>query len=275
MMASSAGARAPEQVTPETDSRIPVTVVIPTLNEASVIGDLLATLQWADEVIVVDGGSSDATARIAASHGSAVMRLEGATIAAQRNLGITSARNEWILALDADERPSVEHIREIEAAIRAPAHDTYRIRFHNFYGERELTRGHWAQDWHVRLFRRRYRFLDRQVHERLEDVGSVGTLRGYIRHASYRDFGHHLQKVIRYAQLGADDLRARGYRVTIWHLLMRPMWRFIREYIMYGSFRDGRFGLVTSAMSALSAFLKYAFVVMPGLVRAKTRARPM
>jgi glycosyltransferase involved in cell wall biosynthesis len=274
-MASSAGARASKPVTPETERRIPLTVVIPTLNEACRIGDLLATLQWCDEIIVVDGGSSDTTTSVAADRGATVMRLEGATIAAQRNVGISSARNEWILALDADERPSAELIREIAITIREPAHDTYRIQFHNFYGERELVRGHWARDWHVRLFRRRYRFLDRQVHERLENVGSVGTLRGHIRHAPYRDFGHHLQKVIRYAQLAADDLRARNYRVTVWDLFVKPMWRFIREYVMYGSFRDGRFGLVTSAMSALSAFLKYAFVVMPALVRASTRSLPM
>jgi glycosyltransferase involved in cell wall biosynthesis len=273
-MASSVGARTSETATTELRGRVSVTVVIPTLNEAHQIGVLLATLRWADEVIVVDGGSSDTTACVAASHGVVVMRLECATIAAQRNLGIASARNEWILALDADERLSEELIGDIAMAVREPAHDAYRIQFQNFYGERELNRGHWARDWHVRLFRRRYHFLDRQVHERLEDVPSVGTLRGHIRHASYRDFPHHLEKVIRYAHLGADDLRARGYRVTLWHLLGKPTWRFFREYVVYGSFRDGRFGLVTSAMSALSAFLKYAFVVMPELVRAPNYSRP-
>lgn len=272
-MASSAGSRTSELGTAKIGERVPVTVVIPTLNEAHQIGDLLATLGWADEVIVVDGGSSDTTPSVAASHGAVVMRLEGATIAAQRNLGITRARNEWVLALDADERPSGELVAEIAAAVREPAHDGYRIQFHNFYGERELVRGHWARDEHVRLFRRRYHFLDRQVHERLEDVPSVGTLRGHIRHGSYRDFRHHLQKVIRYAQLGADDLRARNYHVTVWHLLARPAWRFVREYVMYGSFRDGRFGVVTSAMSALSAFLKYAFVVMPELVGTADQSR--
>jgi glycosyltransferase involved in cell wall biosynthesis len=273
-MASSASARTSEPGIPETGSRIPVTVVIPTLDEAHQIGGLLAALQWADEVVVVDGGSKDTTTCTAESHGAVVMRLESATIAAQRNLGIANARNEWILALDADEQPSPELIAEIATVIRQPTHDAYRIQFHNFYGERELVRGHWARDWHVRLFRRRYHFLDRQVHERLEDVPSVGALRGHIRHASYRDFRHHLEKVIRYAQLAAADLRARGYRVTLWHLIGKPMWRFWREYIVYGSFRDGRFGFVTSAMSALSAFLKYAFVVMPGLVRKTDRSPP-
>jgi glycosyltransferase involved in cell wall biosynthesis len=273
-MASSVGPGTSAPGTSAIGERVPVTIVIPTLNEAHQIGGLLVTLQWADEVIVVDGGSSDTTACVAASHGTVVMCLEGASIAAQRNIGIASARNEWVLALDADERLSSELIAEIAAVVRDPAHDAYRIQFHNFYGERELVRGHWARDWHVRLFRRRYHFLDRQVHERLEDVPSVGALQGYIRHGSYRDFGHHLQKVIRYAQLGAADLRARGYRVTAWHLLARPTWRFVREYVMYGSFREGRFGVVTAAMSALSAFLKYAFAVMPELVGTADQSRP-
>lgn len=273
-MASSINARQSDGVTARKGERIPVTVVVPTLDEAYQIADTLAALDWADEVLVVDGGSTDATPCIATDHGATVLRLEGATIAAQRNLGIENARNEWVLALDADERPSPELVAELAVVVRTPAHDAYRIQFHNFYGERELVRGHWARDWHVRLFRRRYRFLDRQVHERLEDVPSVGTLRGHIRHAPYRDFPHHLKKVVRYAELAAADLRARGYRVTVWHLLGKPTWRFVREYVMYGSFRDGRFGVVTSAMSALSAFLKYAFVAMPAVVRTSPASRP-
>lgn len=269
-MPSPVVARTSQVTTAPIVGRIPVTVVIPTRNEAHQIADVLASVEWADEVIVIDGGSSDETACIAAKHGATVLHREGTTIAAQRNLGIENARNEWILALDADERPSGDLVTQLAAVVRGPEHDAYRIQFHNFYGDRELVRGHWARDWHVRLFRRRYRFLDRQVHERLEHVQKVGTLGGFIRHASYRDFDQHLRKVVRYAQLGAEELRARGYRVTVWHLLAKPAWRFFREYIMYGSYRDGRFGVVTSAMSALAAFLKYAFVAMPGLVRTKS-----
>lgn len=273
-MPSRVSARPSQFATGPITNRVPLTVVIPTQNEAHQIAEVLASVEWADEVLVIDGGSTDETACIAAEHGATVLRQEGGTIAGQRNAGIEHARNDWILALDADERPSEGLITEIAAVVRAPQHDAYRIQFHNFYGDRELVRGHWARDQHVRLFRRRYRFLDRQVHERLEDVSSVGTLRGFIRHASYRDFDHHLRKVVRYAQLGAEELRARGYRVTVWHLLAKPAWRFFREYFIYGSYRDGRFGVVTSAMSALAAFLKYAYVAMPALVRARSDTAP-
>src|SRR5687767_6727791 len=100
--------------------RVPLTVVIPTRNEAHQIADVLASVKWADEVIVIDGGSTDETARIAAQHGATVLHHEGGTIAAQRNAGIEGARNEWILALDADERPSADLITEIAAVVRAP-----------------------------------------------------------------------------------------------------------------------------------------------------------
>ena len=243
--------------------RVPVTVVIPTLNEADRIADVLASLSFADEVVVVDGGSTDSTSCIAKDLGATVLVSEGPTIAAQRNRGIAIARNEWILALDADERASPELIAELAPVLQKPAYDAYRIRFRNFYGGRELKHGQWARDWHVRLFRRRYRFLERRVHERLEDVSSVGALRGRIVHTPYRDFHDHLQKLVRYSQLGAEDLRARGYRVTTWHLLVRPSWRFLREFVFHGSFREGRIGVVTSAMSALASFLKYAFAIMP------------
>lgn len=262
-MASSTPARHPTQTAARPTGSVPVTVVIPTLNEADRIADVLAALSFADEVMIVDGGSTDATSCIAKDCGATVLVAEGMTIAGQRNVGIANARNEWILALDADERAPADLVAEVARVLENPTHDAYRIRFRNFYGGRELRHGQWARDWHVRLFRRRYRFLDRRVHERLEDVQSVGTLRTNILHTPYRDFRDHLQKVVRYSELGAEDLRARGYRVTAWHLLVRPSWRFFRELVIHGSFREGRVGIVTSAMSGLSAFLKYAFVVMP------------
>jgi glycosyltransferase involved in cell wall biosynthesis len=262
-MPSSISAQQSGQATTRQAHRVPVTVVIPTLNEADRIADIIASLAFADEIVVVDGGSTDSTSSIAKDLGANVLVSEGPTIAAQRNRGIASARNEWILALDADERPTPELVNEVAAVLRSPTHDAYRIRFRNFYGGRELRHGQWARDWHVRLFRRQYRFLERRVHERLEDVSSVGTLRGEILHTPYRDFHDHIQKVVRYSQLGAEDLRRRGARITAWHLLVRPAWRFTREYIFYGAFRAGRLGIVTAATSALAAFLKYAFAIMP------------
>jgi glycosyltransferase involved in cell wall biosynthesis len=242
--------------------RVLVSVIIPTLNEEHQIGEAVEALWWADEVIVVDGGSDDDTTCIAESHGATILHLPGATIGGQRNAGIDAARNEWILALDADERVGAELIGELLRVTECVAHDAYRIRFRNFYGRRELTRGRWANDAHIRLFRRRYRFTGHRVHEHLETVSSVGDLDGRILHTPYRDLDQHLRKIVKYARLGAEDLHARGRKARLWELVMRPGWRFLRDYVGYGSYREGLFGLITSSLSALAAFLKYAFLYM-------------
>jgi glycosyltransferase involved in cell wall biosynthesis len=238
-----------------------VTVVIPTLNEAERIRDALCSAsQWADEVIVVDGGSTDGTAELAREAGVVVHTLTGSTIGAQRNLGATNARNEWVFALDADERASDELREELKEIFRAPKFDAYQVRMRNFYLGRERTGGRWGRDWHVRLYKRDLRYCESRVHERLEEAESLGTLRGPVLHTPYRDLTHHLTKMITYARWGAQDLRARNRKATVYDLFVRPLWRFIRDYIIHGNFRQGRYGLMTSVLTAYSAFLKYAFL---------------
>ena len=239
---------------------LPVTVVIPTLNEGAQIGDALSALRWADEVIVADGGSTDETVAIARARGARVLEMPGQIIAAQRNAAIAIARNEWVLALDADERATDALVSELRAVLAAPAHAAYRVRCENVYLGRERRRGRWGRDWHVRLFPRTRRFVEDRVHERLEPVPDPGTLRAPIRHVPYRDLTHHLQKIVTYARWGAQDLHARGRRASLWDLTVRTGSRFVREYLLSGSFLDGRFGLVTSVLSAYSTFLKYAYL---------------
>jgi len=234
--------------------------VIPTPNEAWQIAEALASLRWADEVIVADGGSTDDTVAIARAHGARVIEVKGPTIAAQRNAAIAAARNQWVLALDADERVTAALREELGAVLAAPAHAAYRIRMQNIYLGRERRRGRWGRDWHVRLFQRSRRFVETRVHEHLERVPDTGELSGCIRHAPYRDLTHHLEKIILYARWGAQDLHARGRRATAWDLTARPLWRFARDYILAGSFLDGRVGIVASVLTAYSGFLKYAYL---------------
>lgn len=238
--------------------KVPVTVVIPTLNEAERIVPTLEAAQAADEIIVADGGSTDDTVLIAERHGARVVVHTGGSIGAQRNAAIERARNGWVLALDSDERATPELWTEIGAVLQSPDRRAYRLRMRNFYLGRERTRGRWGRDWHVRLFTSDHRFDAERVHEGVTVPGSIGTLQNAVMHFPYRDLSHHLRKMDVYARWGAEDLRARGRRASWSDLALRPAWRFVRDYLMHGSVLDGSYGLLTSALTAYSAFLKYA-----------------
>lgn len=242
---------------------VPITVVMPTLNESVQIAAAVRDLWWADEVIVVDGGSTDDTTALAADAGARVAVVSGRTIADQRNAGIEAARNEWILTLDADERASPELRNELAELLcdgRQPSHAAYRMKFRNYYLGRELRHGQWGRDWHVRLFTRDRRYSSHRVHEHLEGIADVGTLRGAVIHYPYRDIAHHVAKIVKYARWGADDLYAQGRRAGMWQLAARPAWRFVRDYIAYSGWRDGAVGFIAAALGAFAAFLKYAFL---------------
>src|SRR3954470_4852419 len=212
-------------------ARIPVSVVIPTLNEAGRIEAAIESVRWADEVIVVDAGSSDGTAMIARRLGAQVLSLTGNTIGAQRNAGIADARNDWILALDADEEATPE-LRDSIANLCAgqePAHRAFRIRSRNWHLGRELRHGPWGRDWKVRVFSRNERFSAARVHENLETLDDVGALDGALIHHPYRDLSHQIVKIAQYAKWAAADMRAKGRRGSVTAMVTRPAWRFIRD----------------------------------------------
>jgi glycosyltransferase involved in cell wall biosynthesis len=237
---------------------VPLTVVIPTLNEADQIVECVSRLGWADEIIVADAGSTDETVALARGAGARVLEHTGPTIAAQRNAAIAAAKNHWVLAIDADERTTDELRDEIDRTVQSPAHPVYRLRRRNFYLGKELTRGHWGKDWVTRLFTRERRYLERRVHERLEPVANPGFLHECLDHVPYRDLYHQLEKMNRYALWGAEDLFEQGQRASAWDLSARPVGRFLRAYFLQGSILDGRFGLATSILGAYTAFMKYA-----------------
>lgn len=242
--------------------RIPISVVIPTLNEALRIGSAIETVQWADEVIVADAGSTDETVSIARSAGARVMQVTGRTIGAQRNAAIETARNPWILALDADEQVTPE-LRDslVELCLTgSPRFSAYRVRSRNWHLGRELRHGPWGRDWKIRVFSSDQRFNTSRVHERV-DVGEVGELDGDLIHYPYRDLSHQVIKIAKYARWAADDMRARGRRGSATDVLFRPAWRFFRDYFVYSGWRDGRAGFVVATVSAFSVFCKYACLI--------------
>jgi glycosyltransferase involved in cell wall biosynthesis len=237
---------------------------MPTLNEGHGLRETLADLYWADDVIVVDGGSSDDTAAIARRAGARVLVVPGVTIAEQRNAGIAIARHNWVLALDADERVSPELRESLTSLSQSPAavHSAFRVRSRNWHLGRELLHGPWGRDWKVRVFSRDQRYAVQWVHEHLEGLADVGALDGALLHRPYRDLSHQVLKIATYAAWAARDLRARGRRGHIWDLFTRPAWRFVRDYVFLNGWRDGAPGFIVAWVSAFSVFLKYACLLV-------------
>lgn len=239
-------------------TKIAVSVVIPTLNESARIGDAVRRLAWADEVIVVDGGSTDDTAHVARSAGASVLALTGRTIGAQRNAGAEAARNRWIFALDADETISDAlrgDIARVVASTSTP-YTVYRVPSRNWHLGREIRHA-WGRDWKLRLYTRDHRFTEVRVHENIERPGDVGTLESALLHYPYRDLAHHVAKASTYARWGAEELHARGRHASMFDVVLRPPARFIRDYIIIGAWRDGRAGFMVAAVSAFQVFVKY------------------
>lgn len=243
-------------------SSAPVTIVIPTLNEAAQIADCVRHVAWADEVIVADAGSADGTADRARAAGARVLIGSWPTIAAQRNAAIAAATREWVFALDADERIGSDLALEIARVVGGGGpdggHEAYAVRRRNIYLGRPITRAGWGSDWVNRLFRCQRRFVERRVHEALEPVADVGRLAAPLEHVPYRSLAHHLEKLGRYAAWAARDLADSGRRPRISDLVVRPPVRFFRMYVLQLGVLEGWHGAVLCGLAAVSVFLKYA-----------------
>lgn len=238
----------------------PVTVVIPTLNEADRLPACLASVQWAADIIVVDAGSTDDTREIARAHGARVISSQGPTIGAQKNVGIADARFPWVLSIDADEAVSPELRDAIVATMAAPTNAGYRVHLRNRYLGAPYNRGGWGRDRHIRLYPSSCRWTADQVHERLIINGEIGDLGGRLDHESYRDLAHQLRKCCTYAEWGAADLVRRGARVGPSHLVLNPAWRFVKTYLLESMWREGWRGFLFCAVHAWACFTKYALV---------------
>ena len=235
----------------------PITIVIPTLNEGSQIVECVRHVAWAAEVLVVDGGSVDDTVALARGAGARVMGGPPG-IAAQRNAGIAAAGEEWVFALDADERIGPQLAHELIVVRTSDAHEAFRVKRRNVFHGRVLRRGHWGNDWVVRFARRDFRYGGSAAHPGLQGLRSVGTLYEQLDHTPYRDLEHHARKLIAYGRTSARTLAEQGRRARWSDLALRPLAHFGREYLLRGAFLDGRMGVIQAAMGAIGVFLKYA-----------------
>lgn len=255
-----------------------LSVIIIARNEAGRIGRMLDSVRWADEIILVDGGSTDTTVAQAIARGAAV-HVHGDWIGfgPQRNRALAYATGEWVLALDCDEWISAELQDEILATIGSPSCDAYRIPRASFLCGQLVRHSGWWPDYVTRLFKRgSARFTDDIVHERLSHIGPVGTLRSPIMHETHRSIDEALAKMNRYSTEGALIALERGRRGGVVVGVVRGTWMFLRTFLLRRGFLDGRAGFVVSVLNAEATFWRYVKVryLRPRAVGAPSALAP-
>ena len=236
-----------------------LSVIIITKNEAENILACLESVAWADEIIVVDSGSTDATAGICRELGAKIYVHDWPGFGAQKNRALGYATNEWVFSIDADERITPELRASIEAVLRkGDACSAYRISRLSSYCGRFMRHSGWHPDHIVRLFKRAAaRFSDDLVHESVEVQGSIGMLSGELLHYSYMNLEQTLDKLNSYSTAAARVQQQRGKQGGLATAVAHGLWSFIRTYFLRAGFLDGREGFMLAVLNAEHSYYRY------------------
>lgn len=250
--------------------RLKLSAVLITLNAERCLDAVLASLSFADEILIVDSGSVDQTLEIAKKHNARVVCQAWLGFGPQKQFAVSNAAHDWVLCIDADEIVSNVLTQSIVKALSSPAFSAYRMARRNRFLGRWLAHGEGYPDWCLRLFDRRHaRWSDDPVHERVLVQGPVGQLKGDLLHRSEGGVADYIAKQNRYTSIQADRLYADHRAAGMTQLVLSPMVRFIKFYILRQGFRDGLPGLAHIAIGCFGAFLKYL-----KLLEQKNAAKP-
>jgi glycosyltransferase involved in cell wall biosynthesis len=245
----------------DTAPRPRLSLAVITRDERETLPRLLdAAAAFADEVVVVDCGSTDGTVELARDRGAIVVETDWPGFGAQKNRAFEACTGEWLLSLDADEVPDATLAEALAGVGRDDAAQGYTVeRTAVYLGE--PVRHAWSDEHIVRVVRRGHgRWSDVAVHETLVVDGAVEPLPGRLVHHSYRDLGEHWNKLVRYARAGAERADSAGRKFHVHQLVTHPCGAFLRRYVFKLGFIDGVRGLLIAGSAAASAFLKYAFL---------------
>ena len=248
-------------MTPE-ESRVacPVTVTVITLNASQHIRQCLESVRWADEIVIVDSGSTDDTLTIARTFTDRIVHHDWAGYGPQKQFAVSQAQHDWILSLDADESLTPELAENTRRLLQeGPSLYAYQLRRCNQFMGHWLRHGEGYPDLVLRLFDRRHAcWSDDVVHEKIIYNGHVGELAGDLLHRSENGIAAYIDKQNRYSSLQAEKLYGQGVRASVAQLLFSPTLRFIKFYFIRCGFLDGLPGLVHISIGCFNSFIKYA-----------------
>ena len=237
-----------------------ISIIVITKNEADDIRECLKSISWADEIIILDSGSSDDTVKIAREFSKLVyISQDWQGFGIQKNRALAYATHNWVLSIDADERITPELRTEIQKAIAEPnSNSGFRIPRSSSYCGKFMRHSGWSPDYVVRLFRKDSgKFSEDIVHESLVINGNIGTLNYPIRHYAFSDLEEVLDKINRYSSAGATQKLNQGKRSSLGKAVRHGLWAFMRTFFIQAGFLDGREGFMLAVSNAEGVYYRY------------------
>jgi glycosyltransferase involved in cell wall biosynthesis len=236
-----------------------LSIIVITKNEEAAIGNCLSSIAWADEIIVVDSGSTDRTEMICRQYTDNFYTNDWPGFGPQKNRALELATNEWVLSLDADEMISPELRLEIESVMNNPKlHSAFAIPRRSSYCGKFMHHGGWWPDYVTRLFRKdSARFSNDLIHERIIVTGSLGRLKHPIIHDAFRDIEEVVETINRYSSIGAKMMHEREKRGTLSKAIFHGFWSFFQTYVVRAGFLDGREGFMLAVSNAEGTYYRY------------------
>lgn len=234
-------------------------VIIITKNEEKNIERCLRSVAWADEIIVLDSGSTDATVEIAKNYTHHTYQTDWPGFGVQKQRALDKCTTDWVLSVDADEEITPELQNEIMELLKSnPIFDGYEIQRKSQFCNKWIEYGDWGSDWLTRLWRKENGSFDQRIiHEKVVVNGKVGKLKYALLHYTYTSLDITLGKMNSYSSLGAELLFKEGKRSSVIKALYHSFWSFLRGYILRLGFLDGWQGFVIARINSLGSFYKY------------------
>ena len=238
-----------------------ISVILITKNEEANIRACLDSVRWADQIVVVDAGSTDKTLQIARTMTKSVFVRRWDGFGPAKNFALKKCRGEWVFWIDADERVTEALASEIRKVVSSKElqQAAFSVPRKAFFLGKWIRHSGWYPARVVRVFRKgRGTFTDQKVHERLMVEGEIGELHSDLLHNTDPTLQHYFEKFNRYTSLGAEELLVEKQRFSMAQLLVRPFWTFFRMYVLKAGFLDGLPGFILCILSSGYVFTKYA-----------------
>ena len=239
-----------------------ITAIIPTFNEQHNIVDVIKSVDFADEIMIVDSFSTDKTVELATPLVDTILQRKYENSASQKNWSIPQAKYQWILLLDADERVKKELKKEILSVLESKTnYSAFWIKRENYFMGKKIYFSGWRGDRVIRLFKRdECKYEEKYVHAEIVTKGKIGILKNKLTHNTFKSKDDYLKKLERYAKWQAKDYDKKTGSITIFHTLIKPIFRFIKHYFIQLGILDGYVGFIISFYQAKAVKMRYKYL---------------